>query len=334
MKGEYCLNEIPGVVLDLLSNSKNILVVCNTKKEAQALFRALKDTECIQCFHLSASMCMDHRKRILRKIKRNLSSGKKTICISTQVIEAGVDLSFQTVVRFSAGLENIIQSGGRGNRNGEYGKVENVYIINCKDENGKNLPDEIQMAKNAFTGLFVKFKENPGKFDHRLDSDEAIDEYYSLLNLEAQGKSSANYSDFIISDKSTTVFELLSENEKFASLNPDSGYFLKQAFRKAGKEFLVFSENKDVIVPYKEGTEYIEELREAINKNKFNEIKHILKKLKPFTVNMSNETYNKLRDTGGIELLLEERISVLDKHFYDENIGFVSDVPKDGIFVD
>ncbi len=65
----------------------------------------------------------------------SLESDKKVICVATQVIEAGVDISFSAVIRVIAGLENIVQSAGRCNRNHE-GDIKDVYIVKLKKQRG------------------------------------------------------------------------------------------------------------------------------------------------------------------------------------------------------
>jgi len=108
--GEFCKN--------LASNKNSLLVVCNTRKQARELFSSLKN-ENGDVFHLSTSMCVAHRKAVLEQIKKRLKSGLKCVCVSTQLIEAGVDVSFESVVRVKAGLDSLIQAAGRCNREGE-----------------------------------------------------------------------------------------------------------------------------------------------------------------------------------------------------------------------
>ena len=66
-------------------------------------------------------MCAEHRRDVLKRLEENLENEKKVICISTQLIEAGVNLSFKCVIRSLAGLDNIIQAAGRCNSMGKRG---------------------------------------------------------------------------------------------------------------------------------------------------------------------------------------------------------------------
>ena len=104
----------------------------------------------IVCFHLSAAMCQAHRKAVIARMEAALEDsrrgGPKVLCVSTQVIEAGVDVSFGSVIRLLAGMDNAVQTAGRCNRNGESEEPALVYLITCSDESLSVLR-EIQDAK-------------------------------------------------------------------------------------------------------------------------------------------------------------------------------------------
>ena len=95
--GGRSLADIPALIAEILREADSLLVVCNTKKEAESLYNTLP-TAAYAAFHLSAAMCMAHRKRTLDNLKNALErphKERKIVCISTQVIEAGVDISFE-----------------------------------------------------------------------------------------------------------------------------------------------------------------------------------------------------------------------------------------------
>lgn len=97
------------------------------KSEAAYLYEALSRRYGPIVSICPAAMCMAHRRIVLNNLQAVLddlkstpqTSGKKVICVSTQVIEAGIDISFERVIRLSAGMDSVIQSAGRCNRNGE-----------------------------------------------------------------------------------------------------------------------------------------------------------------------------------------------------------------------
>lgn len=95
------------------------LCVVNTKKAARAVYDELKVRRIPGLVHLSTAMCPAHRLVKLDEIRARLKDGKPTFLVSTQLIEAGVDISFPVVLRELGPLEGIIQAAGRCNREGE-----------------------------------------------------------------------------------------------------------------------------------------------------------------------------------------------------------------------
>lgn len=111
---------------------QQILVIFNTKKKAVELADKLKEKGCL---HLSTLLCGAHRRRIIQQIKGLLSDKGKSIVrlISTQVVEAGVDLDFPVVYREIGPLERIVQAAGRCNREGRISEGGNVVIFTLQD---------------------------------------------------------------------------------------------------------------------------------------------------------------------------------------------------------
>src|SRR5699024_12645530 len=87
--------KISDFTLKELENQQSILLILNTKKAVLNVYQKLKETPNVNVYHLSTSMCPAHRKEILDEVREKLNEKKeKVICISTQLIEAGVDISF------------------------------------------------------------------------------------------------------------------------------------------------------------------------------------------------------------------------------------------------
>ncbi len=106
-----------------------VLCIVNTRRHARDLFSRLPDDG--NNLHLSAHMCAEHRSTIINEIRHRLAArqagdNRPLRVISTQLIEAGVDLDFPVVFRAMAGLDAIAQAAGRCNREGllpQHGRV-------------------------------------------------------------------------------------------------------------------------------------------------------------------------------------------------------------------
>lgn len=315
--GGASLDEITDLSRELLEEADSLLVVCNKKDEAQTLFHSLKGLDGA-CFHLSAAMCPAHRRDVLQALDASLApeAKGKTLCVATQVVEAGVDISFARCLRFAAGMDSAVQTAGRCNRNGEAGPgaVAPVIVVQCKGEKLGKLPD-IQRGKDATLNLFHAFRQKPERFGKDLASDQAIryyyQQFYARMPLGAQ--------DYKVEKKSFTLFSLLSLNE---TLTPDEQlpYCFNQAFRLAGSLFEVFDEDSiDVIVPYGEGKELISKLNSSQAKYDLAYAKQLLQQAKPYSVSLYRYQVERLKKEGGLLELCSGAIALIGH--YDAQTG-------------
>jgi CRISPR-associated endonuclease/helicase Cas3 len=111
-------------VADEMLSEAQALVIVNTRRDAQALYAEVRRRD-PAALHLSAAMCGLHKARVLDEIRRRLIAGEPCRVVSTQVVEAGVDLDFPLVLRALGPLDAIIQAAGRCNREGRlaYGRA-------------------------------------------------------------------------------------------------------------------------------------------------------------------------------------------------------------------
>jgi CRISPR-associated helicase Cas3 len=120
-----------------IRNTDQALVVVNLKRHALALLDALGDTPDV--FHLSTNLCAEHRRAVLDKVRACLKNDQPCRLISTQCIEAGVDVDFPKVYRALAPLEAIAQAAGRCNREGKMnsaGKLGEVIVFEPEEDGG------------------------------------------------------------------------------------------------------------------------------------------------------------------------------------------------------
>lgn len=314
-KRTLSVEEAAKFAAEIAEKSTQLLIVFNTKGAAKQVFDALRDRTETSLYFLSTDMCAEHRRDKLAEIEDALESKERIICVSTQLVEAGVDFSFQSVIRSMAGLDNLIQCAGRCNRHGNRdGITGNVYLIRMNSE-AENLNSlyEIRQAQNALEKILRVYHDTPDFLDGRLDSEKAIACYYREYYY---GKDAEERYPVSVEHVQTDLIELLSGNSKFTSKKQN--LYLKQAFQTAGQKFSLI-ENKhgiDVIVPYKDALKFADDYLKAsdsISK------KRILRKMQRFTVNISESKLKQLGD--GAIYRRNEELLILDSRYYNEVTG-------------
>lgn len=306
------------------------LAIVNLKREAHEVFQHLHDlgAECeFELVHLSTSMCGRHRADALEGVMEALAARKPVICVSTQLIEAGVDLSFACVVRAMAGLDSILQAAGRCNRNGESATPKDVYVYPLKGENLSMLPD-IETGKDITQQLV---REHPG--EDFLD-ENIVDEYYRYF-LKRQKRGAMDYP---IDDRNT-AYDLLATNalgrgnyaHRSGGTRPKYPYCFAQSFRTVGDSFHVIARGgHDVVVPYAQSLDLLSEL----SRGDWDTRIRTLRKLREYTVSLFDHDFKKLGEVGAISLADNDfGVYALDASYYDEQYGVVVDGGQDGLFV-
>lgn len=317
------LSDVIDYIEDEMKTCKSFLAVVNTKPQAKELFEKVKESGCAEkVYHLSTNMCPAHRKEIFTEIKENLDKGVRVVCVSTRLIEAGVDLSFDGALRYLAGLDSIIQTAGRCNRNGECENLGRVAIFEVEDEKLGAL-EELKIGQKVMKELLQNKETN---LLNPITIQNYFEKYY--------GEHFDDQLKYSISGKDATVLDLLSDNlvccAEYKRINGDSYQNpFKQSFETAWKEFGVIEKSTiGIIVPYGEGSDLIGRLS-ALEKNRenyFEELKAILKAAQQFSVNVYSNKLNELfRDNLIREIIPDSGIYVLNDGFYSEEIGLTKE---------
>jgi len=139
------------IIASELANSPQALCIVNTRKHAQSLYQALPHSD--ENFHLSALMCPEHRLKILKTVRKRLDDALPTHLISTQLIEAGVDIDFPVVYRSMAGLDSIAQAAGRCNRNGKIA-IGHVHVFHSEHTSSETYFQETANVGHEILDLY------------------------------------------------------------------------------------------------------------------------------------------------------------------------------------
>jgi CRISPR-associated endonuclease/helicase Cas3 len=320
-----------------LANETDMLVILNTKSAVATVYRKLESLfhesgETVTLMHLSTSMCPEHRLFCINRIK-NRRLGERLICVSTSLIEAGVDLSFSCVIRTYAGLDSIAQAAGRCNRNGEEAE-KIVYLVRYEEERLGNL-EQVRKGAACSEVIVERFQKDGRQFHNDLLSRPALKAYYENYYYDSDQQWLMNYP---IKAENTNMVDLLSGNmvgkkaysAKFGKTkNPDLAMY--QAFKTAGERFEVIDRNSiGVLVPYGEGELIINKLNGEL---KGKEMAVWLRKGQRFTVNFYRDKIVELTRAGAVTSLKNGEVLALKSGFYDEHLGVVLDGKEEFLLV-
>ena len=312
-----------------LIKSGSVLVVVNTKQSARDLFRCCRDFDA-KIFHLSTDMCPVHRMIILAKIRSSLEPNNSTpiVCISTQLIEAGVDVDFGSVIRYLAGCDSIAQAAGRCNRNG-LRKIGRVTIVNPKDENIGSLID-IEVGREIAQRVLDECAKDKDALNSDLLHPDVMNRFFQYYFYDRKAEMGYPVSKKIVNQSETLLRLLSTNNESLQNYlraygkHPD--YPLRHSFNSAAKAFkAIDSETQGVIVPYKKGKEIIAKL--CASNNILKEYA-LMKTAQRFSVNCYQNRIMKLGigEAGALHDIQGSGILCLKPEHYSRDFG-VSDEP-------
>lgn len=153
-----------------LAIESQALAVFNTRKDALRVAQAVRDliSSSGSLFHLSTLMCLHHRRTVIAEVRRRLQAGDPVLLVSTQVVEAGVDLDFPVVYRDVGPLDRIVQVAGRCNREGKLDALGRCVVFRL--EGGEAPPGPYRTAIDITVPILESYREG-------LDSPDALAQY-------------------------------------------------------------------------------------------------------------------------------------------------------------
>ncbi|WP_031424592.1 CRISPR-associated helicase/endonuclease Cas3 [Exiguobacterium sp. NG55] len=307
---EYDTEKLSVLLQDRAAEHKSILVILNTKPVVRKLYESLKTTfQEEELFHLSTSMCAAHRKDLLKRITERLKANKRVVCISTQLIEAGVDVSFPCVIRSYAGLDSIAQAAGRCNRHGEL-EISTVYVVNHIEEDVSKLTD-IEKGQQIVKRMIVDLKRDLSAYDGDLLSPAAMRRYFTEFYQVRE--SELDYPIKTGQCLAPMLFEMSKSNDVN---NP----LLTARHRTVADHFQVIDQaTTDVLVPYtKQGAELIAHLNGEIS---WEQARQWLKESQQYSIGLYAHEIQSLERTDSLMTLLDGQVLALHESAYDKQFG-------------
>ncbi len=270
-------------ISDQLLDHDSVLCVVNKRQDAQVLFELMpKGT-----FHLSGLMCAEHRSQVIKNIRTRLKIGEPTRVISTQLIEAGVDLDFPVVFRAMAGLDSIVQAAGRCNREGKLQRGKVVVFV----PPSKTPPGMLTISTQTAVSLLSGFQGD-------LQSPAVFIDYFNRLF--------AAVNDY---DKSG-VLSKLQKNADACQIQ----------FRTAAQKFRLIDDQETVSVFVRYGEENSEVdywLTQLAKKPE----RWLLRKLQRYSVSLYHYQHQALLNQGGIEEISPGYFAQSKSNIYSDSTG-------------
>lgn len=329
--GGWGEDEVASLALEQLYEKESVLTIVNTKSSATKLYSVLQGKNVGVVHHLSTNMCAAHRLDLIEEIKSELDNNQRVICISTQLIEAGVDIDFGTVIRYMAGLDSITQAAGRCNRHGKQDELGRVFVVNPAQERVDALVDILEGIQ-ATERVLREYKDQPNRFDNEIIGLEAMRQYYRYYFYRRQNVMIYPVGPDSVVGQSDNLFNLLSLNktafQEYVRVNKTAPPLpLVQSFQTAAKAFhAIDSLTRGVIVPYKAGIDLISDLCRVID---LREQYTLIKKAQRYVVNMFPYEFEQMVKMGAvIEAQSGMGVYYLDSQFYDEQLGWVKEISR------
>lgn len=271
-------------LVERIKKEQQVLCIVNTRSHAYKLFAALEDDK--HAYHLSARMCGKHRSDVLKVIRSRLTNNQPCRVISTQLIEAGVDVDFPIVFRSLSGMDSIVQSAGRCNREGKL-RMGKVYVF---EPESHGIPKGyMSRCASKARSIFRQYKEDPIALN-------AIQHYFKETyetageELDAKG-----------------IMQLHEE-----AINTNG---IQVPFNEIAQQYkLIENEMRSVIVPYF-NDELINTMRYAEHPG------GLMKKLQKYTVQVYAHEMIKLEKEKAIETIQEHFKVLKISELYNEDTG-------------
>jgi CRISPR-associated endonuclease/helicase Cas3 len=260
----------------------SVLAVVNTRRDCRELHRLMPEGT----IHLSAAMCGEHRSQVIESIRERLKKRLPTRVISTQLVEAGVDIDFPVVYRALSGLDSIAQAAGRCNREGEAKRGKVVVFVPPKS----SPPGTLRRAEQTTVSLLSGGTSDPM-------ARELFTRYFEHFYVKADSLDKHGITDLLMRDARE----------------------LKIQFRTAAEKFQLIDdvESQAILVWYGESQALIGKLK------KDGPERWLMRKLQRYSVNLPRRAVEKLITTGEVREVWPGIFAQAVDTLYDNDVGVV-----------
>jgi len=275
-----------------LEKCEQVLCIVTTRRQAEQVYHLLR-TE--GSYHLSKCMTSEHLKRVLKEIRERLKEGKTCRVIATSLVEAGVDLDFPIVYRAKAGLDSLIQAGGRCNREGRY-KAEDsmVYVFDSEEKYYSHFSPQMLRAATCMD-LATRDSEDIAEIS-------VVQRYFDIVYNIMDGEETANVDEL---DRKGIIHDF-EESQK-----------LSFPFADVARKFTII--DNDTITVFIPGDDISRKLAEKLQCSDAHITASEYRTIGKYCVNVYPENFRKISHSINI---LNEHFGVLAvSELYDENTG-------------
>lgn len=263
-----------------LTTYDSVLAVVNTRRDCRDWHRLMPEGT----IHLSAAMCGEHRSQVIEGIRSRLKQQVPTRVISTQLVEAGVDIDFPIVYRALSGLDSIAQAAGRCNREGLAKRGKVVVFVPPKS----SPPGTLRRAEQTTVSLLSGNTSDPM-------TRELFTRYFEHFYVKADSLDKRGIQDLLTTDARE----------------------LKIQFRTAAEKFKLIDdiESQAILVWYGESQTLIGKLK------KDGPERWLMRKLQRYSVNMPRRVVDKLIQSGEVEEIWPGIFAQAVSTLYDDKVG-------------
>jgi CRISPR-associated endonuclease/helicase Cas3 len=275
-----------------IARHASVLAIVNTRNDCRELHRRMPRGT----IHLSALMCGEHRSYVIGEIKRKLRCGEPVRVISTQLIEAGVDIDFPVVFRALAGLDSIAQAAGRCNREGKIAGRGELFVFVPPKQSPLGL---LRYGEDACRSIL---QERPGPLLEPSLFSRYFEQYYSRVGRGGLDKHG--------------IVQLLTGDAREGNIQ----------FRTAAERFQLIDEGGrvSIIVPYANPEGPTHDSRALVGQLRAGATyRDLLRRLQRYCVTVNPHDFAALQKSGDLEEVLPERWALRNETAYSHSLGLL-----------